>query len=145
MNKTTPPEIIQKLMEYLNAKDDWSILLDYSPFCAPTGSRVICNPPVLNTDNDWLVYVPASLRYNAINFLEDNGATHSEEQDSYPDGVCFRYGDINPILIWDYKIFYRWVATTYWAAKLNLQDKELRTSVFAALVDESVPLNDLIL
>lgn len=142
--KNAPPEIITSLMAALKAKAD-DCPFTPAPICAPTGSRVICTPPVMDTDDDWLVFVPEALSEDAIAFLEGRGATHSEQQDTYPDGVCFRYGEVNPILIWDYDIFYRWVAATYWASRLNLTRKEERTLLFAAVVDGKVPLDDLIL
>jgi hypothetical protein len=140
--KTQPPKIIYNLIEELKKHHD-SNWLEHDPQCAPTGSRVICNPPVLNTDNDWLVFVPDSLQEKAMEFMENQGATHSLTQETYPDGVCYRYGDINPILIWEFEIYYCWVAATYWASKLNLQDKADRTAFFQSLVDYTFPLKAL--
>lgn len=141
---THPPKLIHDLIEFLN-KDFNKFALDARPQCAPTGSRVICNPPILTTDEDWLVYVPEGLQDKATKFLEDAGATHSLEQEVYPDGVCYRYGDLNPVLIWDWSIYYRWVATTYYASKLNLMSKDERTRMFSALVDSRVPISELLL
>lgn len=143
-----PPKIIADLMAALKEGAVFSQNLSFiqsDPICAPTGSRVICNPPVLDTDDDWLVWVPENLQDFAMRTLEEMGATHSDEQESYPDGICYRCGDVNPILIWDYDVFYRWVAATHYAAKLNLRDKAERTALFAAIVDMSVGIETLIL
>lgn len=144
--KRIPPQLIAELVEYLKAeRDEFSRAFEEDPKCAPTGSRVICDPAPTDTDEDWLVFVPDSLRDAACEWLEAHGATHSDEQEVYPDGVCFRLGDLNPVLIWDHNVFYAWVAATYWAAKLNLRDKAERTRLFRALVDHVEPIDDLVL
>lgn len=129
-------QIITELVEYLKAEHKNPFKMD--PDAAPTGSRVICSPPVLDTDEDWLVFVPESLQDKAVGWLVNRGAEHSTEQEHYPDGVCFRLGDLNPILIWDWGHYYRWVVATWVVQKLNPQSKEERTHYFAALVDGSV-------
>ena len=142
--KAEPPKIIVDLMEVLKRSDELDPF-GVDPVCAPTGSRVICTPPVLDTDNDWLVFVPDGLRQTAIDFLATSGATNVHGQEAYSDGVCFRHGDVNPILIWDYEAFYRWVTATYWAHRFNLTDKKDRIALFSAVVDRVVPLSDLVL
>jgi hypothetical protein len=142
------PKIISDLLAYLQteaAKAHDEFLTIDDPIIAPTGSRVICTPPTMDTDDDWLVWVPEKLQEDAISFLERAGATYSDQQKIYPDGVCFRYEDVNPVLIWDYQIFYRWVAATYWARKLNLQDKKERVLLFQSMVDGRVPIETMIL
>jgi len=140
--KESAPRIVTDLVSHLFGKES---PFDPSPTCAPTGSRVICDPPVMDTDDDWLVFVPCGLQEEALDYLDARGAAHIAKQDQYPDGVCYRYGEVNLVLLWDFACFYRWVATTYWAARLNLRDKAERTSMFAALVDGSVPLESLVL
>lgn len=144
MEESNTPKVIESLMTLLLAAHDGNPFSGI-PMCAPTGSRVICTPPVLTTDNDWLVFVPDELQDIAINFLIDAGATYSEDQEKYPDGVCFHYGDVNPILLWDHKTFYRWVVATYWANKLNLTLKADRILFFQSLVDENAQIDQFIL
>jgi len=140
------PKIISDLLFFLQKEDVKDPFVNTeSPMIAPTGSRVICTPPIMDTDDDWLVFVPENLQEKAIDFLYEAGATHSEQQETYPDGVCFRFEEINPVLIWDYQIFYRWVAATYWAQRLNLQDKKERVLLFQSMVDGKVPINSMIL
>lgn len=132
---------ITELVEYLKAehKDPFEM----TPDAAPTGSRVICNPPILDTDEDWLVFVPESVQSKAIDWLVNHGAEYPGDQEHYPDGVCFHLGSLNPILIWDWTHYYKWVAATWIVQKLNPQSKEERTHYFAALVDGSIAVDKL--
>lgn len=145
--KTTHPPFIAELMAALAMEDK---LQGLNTFCepataAPTGSKVICTPPVLDTDEDWLIYVPPHLWDFCLAFLERAGAKHSPDQEDYSDGVVYRLGNLNPIILADYDTFYAWVAATHYAQKSNPIAKTERVRMFAALVDRTVPLDDLVL
>lgn len=145
MAKTTPPEVIQQLVSAVNGE-----LAKNNPFCddaecAPTGSRVICDPPVMDTDDDWLVFIPESMSDYANAFLQNIGATHSVEQEHYPDGVVWWLGTLNIIVLFDRDIYYRWVAATYYAKQMNLQSKEERKRFFGTMIDMRSPLSSLVL
>lgn len=144
MGKTVPPAIIQQLVDAVKAHPDGSPF-DMDAMCAPTGSRVICTPPVMDTDDDWLVFIPEHLADFGNEFLEKAGATHSEEQEHYPDGVVWWLGALNIIVLYDYATFYRWVAATHYAQKMNLQSKEERKDFFGAMIDMRPPLESLII
>lgn len=136
--------ILTALKELIEAHDS------YTPFdepitIAPTGSRVICDPPVMDTDEDWLVYMPEQCMDMATAALEACGATFNPEQTHYPDGVVMWIGNINVILIHDYAIFYRWVIATYWAKQLNLLAKEDRVRYFQSTVDARSPIDEFVL
>jgi len=89
----------------------------------------------LATDEDWLVFIPYSMLDFGNEFLEKAGATHSKEQEHYPDGVVWWLGNLNIIALYDYNIFYRWVAATYWANKMNLLSKHDKKEFFGAMID----------
>lgn len=144
MSKTIPPAVIQQLVEAVNNNREVGVF-EMDAACAPTGSRVICTPPVMDTDDDWLVFVPSDAVDFANGFLEDAGATHSEEQEHYPDGVVWWLGTLNIIVLYDYGTFYRWVAATHYAQKMNLQSKEERKEFFGAMIDMRPSLDSLVL
>lgn len=146
MSKRAPPQLISELVTHLSQSRSLVPELFFpDPVYAPTGSRVICDPAPTDTDDDWLVYAPEDRVPKAIRWLEQQGAAHNENQEHYPDGISLRQGDINVLLMWDYDTFYRWVAATHYAAKLNVTEKLDRKRMFMALVDATVPLRELIL
>ena len=144
MSKATQPEIIRQLVAAVNAHPDASPF-ELDAVCAPTGSRVICTPPVMDTDDDWLVFVPESMVDFVNEYLEKAGATHSEEQEHYPDGVVWWFGELNIIVLYDYPTFYRWVAATYYARLAGLNSKQARKDFFGAMIDMRPTLDSLTL
>lgn len=107
----------------------------------PTGSKFICSPPVLDTDEDWIVLV------------DDLGITHKYlDSEGYVVGGSF-WVDAEtknksfPNYWWSYKkgkqnliitkseVFYnKFVLATYVAKKLNLLKKEDRITLFQAIL-----------
>ena len=152
MSKTIPPVVIQQLVDATNAELTRAFISNDIPaanlvqaMCAPTGSRVICTPPVMDTDNDWLVFVPEDVLDFAQEFLAKLDATYSEDQAHYPDGIVYWLGDLNIILLFDYPTFYRWVAATYYARLAGLNSKQARKDFFGALIDMRPPIESLML
>lgn len=138
--KTEPPKIVTDLAAALSVKDMPSPFHETCAY-APTGSRRICTPPVMDTDDDWIVYIPMDLSGEAADFLDQAGAQCNDSQMSYNDGVSYRYGEVNLILLWDYQLFHRWVSATYWAAKFNLTDKRDRKDFFQSIVDGALTVD----
>ena len=107
----------------------------------PTGSSVICNPPVLDTDRDYICCVSSLKEAKVI--LEGVGFKTStqdaEEYDIQEDGLfeCYRKDNINFILTGDFHFYLKWCRATELATKLNLLDKEQRITLFKyVLYDE---------
>lgn len=142
---TETPAVLQQMVSAINAKIHSEFLILGNAECAPTGSRVICTPPVMETDDDWLVFVPEELAQMSNDFLQNAGATNSAEQEHYPDGVVWWLGTLNIIVLFDHDIYYRWVAATYYAKQMNLLTKEARKEFFGAMIDMRVPLSELVL
>ncbi len=96
----------------------------------PTGSNYICDPPVLNTDIDWVVLV----RSNPVPELEELGWELCGEDMGYDDGQAdfdaIRRQNINLILVYEGEEFNRWVDATESAKKLNLTNKQDRIDHF---------------
>jgi len=99
-----------------------------------TGSAVICDPPVTDTDKDFIVCSnePSSL----IDYLVENDFEISLNEDgSYEfnpnEGItCVRRGDLNLIVTSDYGFYLKYVDATKLAKKLNLLEKPKRIALF---------------
>lgn len=107
----------------------------------PTGSSVICNPPVLDTDRDYICCVSSLKEAKVI--LEKKGFKAStqdaKEYDIKGDGLfkCYRKDNINYILTEDFNFYLKWYRATELATKLNLLDKKQRITLFKyVLYDE---------
>lgn len=101
----------------------------------PTGSRYICDPPVLNTDQDWIVYVNAM-----VNFAERLGKIvpgfeEGESCSECPDFVSIRLpGNINLIATDKHWFYKKYVLATEVSRRLNLQSKVDRILLFDSVI-----------
>ena len=98
-----------------------------------TGSSVICNPPVTDTDIDYVIYT--NEEYKLDTFLKCEGFKKSsadeEEYDLEEEGfTCYRKSNINLIVTINYNWYLKWVEATKLAKKLNLLQKEQRITLF---------------
>lgn len=98
-----------------------------------TGSRYICNPPVLDTDHDYVICTLDVAKLNK--FLVDNNFVLSiAEEEGYKlqkDGFCcYRRGCVNLIVTENYEWYLKWTKATKLAKKLNLLKKEDRIILF---------------
>jgi len=99
-----------------------------------TGSRYICDPPVEDTDDDYIV-----LTEDKACFLSESAANgwdvHS--YDDYPeddDFVSLRKGVVN-LIVTECDVFYgRFVTATNAAKKMNLIDKTDRIKFFQGVL-----------
>lgn len=111
-----------------------------------TGSRVICNPPPRDTDDDYVI-----LTHNKEEFLDrlrgyawELGGSLTDESNFFSvkkQRRGFIGGDtlINLIVTDDPDYYNNWVLATALAKKLNLLKKEDRIAVFQAIVEENWP------
>jgi len=98
-----------------------------------TGSRVICTPPVLDTDLDIVVLVND---YKVRVDIEALGYTlTSKDYGDAGEFYCYRKGDINLIVTDQPQWFEKWRSTTELAKSLNLKTKAYRAFFFSVLVD----------
>lgn len=113
-----------------------------------SGSRVICDPPVLNTDQDYLMLVEdldaagiAFQSYRYLNCLDEWLNTEAGDRQDYYSveleaGARFqawRFEDINVIVTDDETLHLRSVAATLLAKQLNLQTKAERIKLFRCI------------
>ena len=99
-----------------------------------TGSNYICNPPVSDTDVDYLVFTWDKSNY-LFQCAKNGWDVHSD--DDYPENDDFcsvRNGNIN-LIVTECEWFYgRLVTATECAKKLNLLDKADRVSLFQGIL-----------
>ena len=94
-----------------------------------TGSSIICNPPVLDTDFDYVILAPLN-SYELDQFLEDQGFKTNFEDYDIEDFRSWKQGQINYIITDSIKWFENMKVATKLAKKLNLLDKQQRIDLF---------------
>lgn len=104
----------------------------------PTGSRYICDPPVTNTDEDFIVL--ATDVNSLLGSLHADGWTGGETyRHQIPTGetsfVSARRGELNYIITEDEDFYDRFVTATMLAKNFNLKEKWQRIQAFHAVLD----------
>lgn len=103
---------------------------------APTGSREICNPPPMDTDEDWIVLVRDR---NQMKELEDVlkldewqlcGKDYKQPDITFK---AYRKGELNLIFTQNITIYERYKLATRVCKFLNILDKKQRCAVFGML------------
>jgi hypothetical protein len=108
---------------------------------ARTGSRYICNPPVLDTDDDYIVLVD-NLEQSLEKFLYKEGWKRSGSEGYSTDGEWESIKKtidgtvVNLIMTDNENYFNRFVHATETAKKLNLLEKADRIVLFKAIVSD---------
>lgn len=126
-------ELNEEIKELLTNARKWELV----------GSRVTCNPPPVDTDQDVLVYVDAERANQFVFEMENIGfvvelgegyaadALNSEESDRFQS---YRLGDVNLIVTVDEKFYKRFAFATATAKRGNLMLKEERIALFQAVL-----------
>lgn len=121
-----------------------------------TGSSVICNPPVLDTDIDYIICERrVEFSWDVLDtpslhkFLTSNGFKQSREDEEEYDMesvgfTCYRKDNINLIVTDDYEWYNKWVLATKVAKALNLRNKADRVVLFKAFLygEDPPPIDD---
>lgn len=95
----------------------------------PTGSRYICNPPVMDTDKDTVFLVNGF--YDFAQMLRDDGWEDCGIQyEGIGEFQAFRKGEDNYIVTEDPEFFKCYVKATEAAKALNLLNKDDRITLF---------------
>ncbi len=97
----------------------------------PSGSRVICDPPVLTTDEDWFVWV--SDWDEAAEILYAEGFSPTTEQQDYTAFISLRKAYLNICVTTDIDLYKRTVLATDLAKRFNLLNKQDRVGLFNAI------------
>ena len=108
----------------------------------PTGSRFVCDPPVLETDDDWVILVEdlEYAKYKAARlswYYADMGYYRADGSCEEPaQFVSMRHSKDNSNYIFtdDAEFYDRYVAATLLAKKYNLLNKADRIQLFHAVL-----------
>lgn len=113
----------------------------YNIEIAQTGSRVICNPPPTDTDEDWLILSKEDdedLLFRDILemgfFVEGDYLYPDYELLANSQFLSFRKGTINFILTSNQDFFERFKRATKIAKRLNLLQKSDRIALFQRIL-----------
>jgi len=119
-----------------------AVLQDCAIKSHPTGSRYICNPPVLTTDKDTIILVDGFSDY--FRLLDEEGWDRADNEYSI-DGyfTSWRKDEENYIVIEDEKYYDASVVATEAAKALNLLKKEDRITLFESIIDSMMGWQDL--
>lgn len=96
----------------------------------PTGSRYICDPPVLNTDKDTVILVNGFLDWETALLNEGWERDGKDYGELRSDFTSYRKGDENYVVTEDEDFFRKFVVATEGAKEANLLDKEKRVLFF---------------
>lgn len=115
---------------------------DFHKQITAVGSRVTCNPPPLNTDQDWLVMVQegdyAKFAEHLLSTGWDVGGSLTPNDANYlPEHVrfnSFTKGEDNVIATASTEFHRRFLAASAAAKRLNLLVKEDRIALFQAVL-----------
>ena len=102
---------------------------------ALTGSSYICNPPVIDTDIDFVIY---SQDWDNLHlWCEKNAFKTNFEDYVLEDFRSYKRGVINLIVTDDVTFYKRFVKATELAKQLNLLEKDQRVALFDFVMYES--------
>ena len=100
-----------------------------------TGSSYICNPPITDTDIDFVIY---SQDWDKLHdWCEKNAFKTNFEDYELEEFRSYKRGIINLIVTNDATFYRRFVKATEVAKKLNLLDKQQRVDLFDFVMYES--------
>ena len=94
------------------------------------GSRVICDPPVMDTDIDIVILSDGGFDPERYGFKMTNDSDKYEETDFH----TYRNGDINLIHVRTIEQFTAWEWATRAAKAMNLRSKQTRIAFFQGVL-----------
>lgn len=98
---------------------------------APTGSRVIVDPPILNTDDDYVLRVSNLPMFTQ---MAEAAGWSTRQAPSVPMFQSYRKGVVNLIVTESVNFFDRFEVATALARRFNLAKKSDRIAVFQAVL-----------
>lgn len=103
----------------------------------PTGSRVICNPPVLDTDEDFVLlvdsYTNVQTKLEALGYVKSNNAHYRDVDEPMIDTYRRPHDNVNLIVTDKMNDYTKWRVAHCLAKEFNLRDKVHRTMLFRAI------------
>ena len=110
----------------------------FAVYVEPTGSRYICDPAPMDTDEDYVVLCSNKGRAEILRLMDtwkfDIGGSRPASASDDSAFKSFKKGDLNFIITTDIEFFGRFVAATTVAKRLNLLAKADRVALFRAVL-----------
>lgn len=109
--------------------------LNYADCWQPTGSREICNPPPMDTDEDYIV-LTGSLKAFESWAVSCGWSRTNAAREGYPESGfnTFRMGILNLIVTEDQDFYNDFVLATRVCKLLNVMDKSKRIGLFQGVL-----------
>lgn len=98
----------------------------------PVGSRVTCNPPPTDTDEDWLALETGP--WDRTGWEKSRKETSSTGSDDIVRFTSYRQGNLNLIVAHELEFYERFLAASSVAKRLNLLSKPDRIALFQAVL-----------
>jgi len=99
----------------------------------PVGSRITCDPPVMDTDEDWLLLVKSLPKFRAI-ATKVFGWDLGSSLEGMENFASFDKGDVNLIVTEKREFFHKFMCASDICKRLNVLEKEDRIFVFQAVL-----------
>lgn len=106
-----------------------------------TGSSVICNPPVTNTDEDVMFFTEdysGLVVHLLINGWEACNSKEYEGQDGDYNWSAYRKGNLNYLITDNQDYYDKFELATNLATKLNLLEKSQRITLFTYIIKGTI-------
>jgi len=101
-----------------------------------TGSRAICSPAPMDTDDDWLVLCKnISHLVDTVQMLDNSGWVRGGSEVPESEFIAFRKEEVNLIVTNSTWFYDKYREATVLSKKLNLLNKEDRIAVFSTLLN----------
>lgn len=100
----------------------------------PTGSHYICNPPVTDTDIDFIILVNEEWE-SIVDLIDKGWVKYGNGKYGNTDFVSLRKGKYNYIITSNEIFFNKFRAATELAKALNLKKKEDRIKLFDMVIE----------
>lgn len=123
-------------------RSEVEIRLAIDTYCRPVqvGSRITCDPPPTDTDEDWLVWIERPIQEVNIRLVEQGfelgGSVVCKTDKDWKQNTFFSYvkGDLNLIVTGNRLFFDKFLEATKFAKQLNVVEKKDRVKLFQCLL-----------
>lgn len=100
------------------------------------GSREVCNPAPMDTDEDWAILLPnIPVLVDAVNMLDERGWERGGSEVPETEFLSFRKGDLNLVLTNSLRFYNKYQVATELCKDLNLLNKPDRINVFNKILN----------
>ena len=99
-----------------------------------TGSRYICNPVPMDTDEDYVILMNDIMQFESLGASGFEITTDQESYEDLPSFLAMRLNEFNLVVTYSKEFYERFVDATNQAKELNLLKKADRISLFQSVL-----------